>query len=251
MLILTRTLPLSQLLVLDLALSLAIREALVLSNQEGGFGYLMYGSKWREQYWVIKTPFRSRTCCLILLTPTPPLPWWLVLALALFLSVREAIVLSKQEGGFGDLTYRLKGIYPSWGIKPPLCLGNTCPIGLTPPPPLPQWLILALALSLDVREALALYEQEGALKEFTEGLDGRAPYWGNKSSRLFIPKIFDPSNAASVADASTADTAAAVATTGWILYLEDVLFTLDVMVQTYADVSFLMKIIKGDVFVVS
>ena len=45
MLILTRTLPLSQLLVLALALSLAIREALVLSNQEGGFGYLMYGSK--------------------------------------------------------------------------------------------------------------------------------------------------------------------------------------------------------------
>ena len=162
----------------------------------------------------------------------------MVLALALLLAVREALALSNQEGGFGELVDNFKGRDPSWGIKPSIRSGNHCTIGITPLPPLPLWLVLEIALLLAVREAFALYEQEGAFKELLEGSDRRAPSRGNKHRRRFIPKIFDPANYDAVMDTYTADAAADVAETGWILCLEAVPFTLDVMVQTYADVSF-------------
>ena len=171
--------------------------------------------------------------------------------MALLLEVREALELYKQEGGFEYITYGLKWRDPYWGIKPPLRLGNPRLLRLTTPPPLPQWLVLALALLLAAREALELYEQEGAFKDLTEGSDGRAPYWGNKYSRRFKTDIFDPANDAAVADASTAEASAAVAATGWIICLEAFSFTLDVMVQKYVEFSFLMTRMKGDVFVIS
>ena len=74
--------------------------------------------------------------------------------------------------------------------------------------------MLALALSLAVREALAIYDQEGAFKELTEVSDRRDPSRGNKSHRRFKPERFDPSNAADVTDTYTADASAAVVATG-------------------------------------
>ena len=71
-----------------------------------------------------------------------------------------------------------------------------------------------LELLLAVREALALSEQEGALKELTEGSDGRAPSLGNKYRRIFKTERFNTSNDAAIADAYTADAAAAVVATG-------------------------------------
>ena len=63
-------------------------------------------------------------------------------------------------------------------------------------------------------EDLALSKQEGAFKELTEGSDGRAPSRRNKYCQRFKPERFDPSNAAAVSDASTADASADVVATG-------------------------------------
>ena len=141
---------------LSLLLSHAVREALALSEQEGGFGDLTYGSKGRAPYCGEKYVWLEN-CRLIRLTHPPSLPRWLA--------------LSEQEGGFGDLTYGSKGRYPSWEKKSPLYSGPWCPLELTPPPPLPGWLVLALELLLllAVREAPALSEKEGDFKE----LNGR------------------------------------------------------------------------------
>ena len=233
-----------------MVLTLAAREALAIFKKEGGFGELTDGLKWREPSLGIKPPLHSGNCCLLRITPPPPLTRWLVLALALSLAVSEDLALSKQEDGFGELTYGSKGGYPSWGIKPTLHSGNPRRLVITPTLPLPQWLVVALALLLAVREALALYEQEGDFKDLTEGSEVRDPSWGNKYSQRLKPERFYPDNAAYVADVSTADTDAAVVATAWILCLKAVHFALDIIVQTRAE-FFLMTRMKGDVFVVS
>ena len=205
-----------------MVLVLAVREAIALSKQEGGSGELMDCLKVRDPPWGIKPPISLVTCRPLRITPLLLLPRWLVLALAMALAVREALVLSKQEGGFVDLMYRPKGRNSSWGINPPLCSGTWRLLRLTHMLPLQWWMVLVLVLGLTllllVRELFALSEQEGVFKDLTEGSDRIVQSWGDKSRRWFKLEQFVPSNADVVADTYTADADAAVHATGWILF---------------------------------
>ena len=97
------------------------------------------------------------------------------MVMALALVVREAWALSKKYGGFRDLTDESKGREPYCGNKPPLRLGTRRPLRLTRTPPLPRLLVLALTLSLAVREDLAISKKEGGFGDLTDGLKGRDP----------------------------------------------------------------------------